>query len=92
MRYANQRKDTGAVHGFFSLSYANYLVLPRSILQDAPVEWQRKFVDLMDEFVAMVEFDCPDYTVTARGPGGKFVRDQLSNYRYPDRSNITWKT
>ena len=35
------------IHTYFSLSYANYLVLPRTLLQSMPDEWQAKFVALL---------------------------------------------
>lgn len=38
-----------AIHLHFSMSYANYLVLPRTLLQSMPDEWQTKFVALLDE-------------------------------------------
>lgn len=36
-----------AIHRHFGLSYANYLVLPRTLLQSMPDEWQARFVDLL---------------------------------------------
>ena len=42
-----QDKD---IHTFFGLSYSNYLVLPRTLLQSMPEEWQHKFVRLLDEY------------------------------------------
>jgi hypothetical protein len=38
------------VHTWFGLSYSNYAVLPRTLLQSMPDEWQARFVELMDEF------------------------------------------
>lgn len=38
-----------AIHLHFSLSYANYLVVPRTLLQSMPDEWQARFVALLDE-------------------------------------------
>lgn len=37
------------IHNWFGLTYANYLVLPRSILQSMDAEWQKKMVDLLNE-------------------------------------------
>lgn len=37
------------IHTYFGLSYANYLVIPRSVLQSMPEEWQLKFVKLLEE-------------------------------------------
>lgn len=38
------------VHTLFGLSYANFLTLPRTLLQSMPEEWQRQFADLMSEY------------------------------------------
>jgi hypothetical protein len=38
-----------AVHMYFELSYCNYLVIPRSILQSMPDDWQKKFIELVEE-------------------------------------------
>lgn len=43
------RLDHEAVHLYFELTYANYLVIPRSILQSMPDGWQKKFVQLVEE-------------------------------------------
>jgi hypothetical protein len=38
-----------AIHRHFGLSYANYLVVPRTLLQSMPDVWQAKFVALLDQ-------------------------------------------
>lgn len=38
-----------SIHEFFGLTYSNYLVLHRSLLQSMPMEWQHKFVSLVEE-------------------------------------------
>lgn len=40
------------IHTSFGLSYANYLVLPRTLLQSMPAAWQHQFVTLVDELHA----------------------------------------
>ena len=51
----------------FNLTYANYLVLPRTLLQSMPDEWQARFVALLDElhdaFQHVPQAEC--YEVTA---------------------------
>lgn len=42
--------DNEKIHGYFGLSYANFLVLPRSLLQSMPEEWQERFVMLLNEY------------------------------------------
>ena len=48
-RLAAGHADREAIHRHFGLSYANYLVLPRTLLQSMPDEWQARFVALLDE-------------------------------------------
>lgn len=63
--------DREAVHTWFGLSYANYLVLPRSVLQSMPPEWQVRFVAMLDELnFAFGHLDYPPYDVRvlARSP------------------------
>jgi len=47
------------IHEWFELSYSSYLVIPRSVLQSLPVEWQKKFVALLGEAQEM-GVSCPD--------------------------------
>ena len=41
--------DRVSVNEWFELTYASYAVLPRSILQSMPEEWQDRFVQCMKE-------------------------------------------
>lgn len=70
-----------AVHGWFGLSYASYLVVNRSLLQSMPDEWQRRFVACLEElnahFAGVPE---PLYTVNARDDSGRFIKDPIPNY------------
>lgn len=45
----------GPIHRQFSLSYSNYLVLNRTLLQSMPIDWQERFVDCLREFDAAFE-------------------------------------
>ncbi|MFF3928195.1 hypothetical protein [Streptomyces hirsutus] len=44
-----------AIHKHFGLTYANYLVLPRTLLQSMPDAWQTRFVALLDEMTEAFE-------------------------------------
>ncbi len=37
------------IHDWFELSYAQYLTIPRSVLQSMPNEWQERFVKCLEE-------------------------------------------
>lgn len=47
------------VHAWFELSYAQYLVLPRSVLQSMPVPWQQQFVSCMHELDETIDWRPP---------------------------------
>lgn len=40
------------IHEWFGLSYANFLVMPRSLLQSMPDEWQEEFAEMLGQFCA----------------------------------------
>jgi hypothetical protein len=48
-RLASGAWEPEAIHGHFELSYSNYLVLPRTLLQSMPDAWQARFVALVQE-------------------------------------------
>lgn len=55
-----ERTD-GPVHTWFGLSYANYLVWPRTLMQSMPLEWQRRFTGLAEELdAAFAHLDRPE--------------------------------
>jgi hypothetical protein len=37
------------IHTFFGLTYSNYLVLPRTLLQSMPMDWQHRATALLNE-------------------------------------------
>lgn len=78
-------RHDAAIHQWFELSYAHYLVLPRSLLQAMPVEWQERFVTCLKE-MDMLTCDLganDNYTVLLRGKNGRIVKDPYSEYRRP---------
>lgn len=78
------------VHDQFGLSYASYLVVPRSLLQLMPGDWQHALVELLEEFGIAFPGETSEYAVFKRDREhrGRFVRDPLRNYRYPDEEAV----
>ncbi len=74
----------GPMHGWFSLTYASYLVVPRSIIQEMPCEWQQRLVDLLDEMNEKYGGHLVDkrYAVQDRDERGRFQSDELASYRH----------
>jgi len=85
----NERK----IHDWFGLSYAQYLTIPRSVLQAMPDDWQIRFVELLEEFDNTYDWHPKEHTywVSFRKTDGKFESistDPLMNYRYPNHKYI----
>ncbi len=68
------------VHAFFGLTYSAYFVMPRLALTAMPLEWQERFVALMEEANDM-GLETPEYYVNRRDERGRFVKDPWANYR-----------
>ncbi len=79
-------RSEGEVHSWFGLTYSHYLVLQRSILQEMPTEWQKRFIACIEEINDY--FDCSHmedgYMVKLRDSKGRFKTDPLCDYRHPD--------
>lgn len=79
------------LHSWFGLSYASFLVLPRSFMQEMPDEWQCKMAELLGEydstFKSVEEID--SVLVSAR-KDNKFTKipEWVTNYRRPNRERI----
>jgi hypothetical protein len=74
-----------AIHQMFGLSYARYLVVPRSVLQSMPAHWQGKMVVLLEEMrvaCAQVGIELPTYVVDNSGgeKRDKLMRAWLHDY------------
>jgi len=85
MGYESDVLGVTPIHDWFSLTYSSYLILPRSILQAMPQDWQRKVLRLIEEVEDTLEYEGSDYEymVKRRIGNGQFSSDPLANYRYP---------
>ena len=71
-----------SIHHWFELTYAQYLTIPRSVLQSMPDEWQARFVACLEELDATIDWRPPEgrYWVELRDDQGKFTHDPLKDY------------
>lgn len=53
--YPPDDRLNGPIHGWFGLTYSNYQVLPRTLMQSMPIEWQQRAVALFEELRAAFE-------------------------------------
>jgi hypothetical protein len=83
--------ESGAdkLHTWWELSYSSYLVIPRSLMQSMPDEWQRRMAELLDEGHEIihkhgVEWPPKDHSIAVQlrhDPSGHFVSDDLADYQ-----------
>jgi hypothetical protein len=76
----NPKQD---IHHYFGLSYAQYLVLPRTVLQSMPLFWQRELVQLLQKL------DEKDWVKNL--PKGAEYSVQLRKYEYNSEDEFEWK-
>ena len=84
-KYTGAAADHEPIHAWFGLTYSAYLVLHRVALQEMPVEWQRRFVTLLQEMERTI--DCKkmpsQFDVRAKDPEnkGRYFSDPYTDYR-----------
>lgn len=78
------------IHHWFELTYAEYLTVPRSILEAMPEAWQAQMAALLGEMDATFDWQPHEgrYWVTLKDGGGRFVQDPLRQYRHADTTYI----
>ena len=81
--YREGERMSEAMHDYFSLSYANYLVLPRTVFQSMPDKWHEDFVTLLNRLPPLFGDSWEPnggYRVLALDGDKKFTKDPYSNY------------
>lgn len=76
--------------GWFGLSYASWLTMPRVLMHSMPDEWQGKMAALLEEYDETFNTsETPSAWVMAKADG-KFCRwpEWVLNYRRPDTKKI----
>jgi hypothetical protein len=81
------------VHIWFGLSYANYLTVPRSILEAMPHSWKEKFVTLLKELDDTLDWAPTKgtYYVQLRDEKGRYLYDPFLQYRHVDIEDMPYK-
>lgn len=76
-------EDPMDIHTWFNLTYSNYMVLHRTLLQSMPEEWQHKFVALVRELNSAFDHieRADSYRVTPVDPiTGRFAKEPVPHY------------
>lgn len=82
MTEQSKTRETELIHDWFELTYAQYLTIPRSILQSMPDGWQKKFVALLNELDDTFDWRPKDgrYWVRLKDGEGRYCHDPLMDY------------
>lgn len=69
---------------FWELSYAQYLTVPRSVIQSMPIVWQDRLAILLKEMDAEIDWRPEEgrYWCRLRDGKGRLVHDPLMEYRH----------
>lgn len=78
------------IHGWFELTYAQYLTIPRSVMEAMPDKWQKRMVACLNELGDTFDWLPGEgrYWVELRGANGRYAPDRLREYRHPDGAYI----
>jgi hypothetical protein len=82
---SEQSLETGdALADWFELSYAQFLTVPRLVLQSMPMEWQIKMAALLREMDETFDWRPKEgrYWVRLKDAGGRFSAAPLDDYRH----------
>lgn len=72
------------IHVWFELSYAQYLTVPRIVMQSMPHEWQEKMAKLLEEMDETFDWRPNEgrYWVKLKDDKGRFAKPPLHDYRH----------
>jgi len=72
---------------WWSLSYCQYLTIPRAVMQEMPDEWQGKMAALLEELDDTLDWRPKEgrYWVRLKDDNGRFAEDPYWNYRHPKK-------
>ena len=84
MNEATENSFDEPINDWFELSYAQYLTVPRLVMQSMPVSWQYKIAALLQEMDETFNWrpEQGRYWVQLRDDHGRFSQDPLWNYRH----------
>lgn len=88
---AISRPGHDALWGWFGLSYASFLTLPRVLMHEMPDDWQGRMAELLREYDDTFPYRLEvGSRVMATTPNGKFTTwpEWMLNYRHPDYDAI----
>ena len=80
------------IHEWFELSHAQFLTIPRLVMESMPLEWQIKMADLLREMDNTFDWRPPDgrYWVKLKDSKGHYCEAPLTDYRHGSIEHLRW--
>lgn len=77
---------------WFELSYAQFLTVPRLVMQSMSIEWQRKMAALLQEMDDTFDWRPKEgrYWVRLKDARGRYTDAPLDDYRHGDIAHLRW--
>jgi hypothetical protein len=78
------KDDPEPISLWFELTYAQYLTIPRSILESMPHQWQAEFATLLAELDDTLDWRPKEgrYWVQLKDGKGRYKHDPFMEYRH----------
>lgn len=78
------------VNEWFELSYAQFLTVPRVVMESMPLKWQRQMAMLLSEMDETFDWRPKDgrYWVRLRDDQGRFAKPDLCEYRHANIEHL----
>jgi len=80
----NNTLHDSPINDWFELSYAQFLTIPRVVMESMPYEWQVEMKKLLDDMDAAFDWRPKEgrYWVRLRDDEGRFSSPDLCDYRH----------
>jgi len=82
------------IHSWFELSYAQFLTVPRLVLESMPLEWQHQMAALLQEMDDTFDWRPKEgrYWVRLKDAHGRFCDAPLNDYRHGSVEHLRYPT
>ena len=80
------------IHEWFELSYAQFLTIPRLVMESMPLEWQAKMARLLREMDNTFDWrPTGQYWVKLKDSNGRYCDAPLNDYRHGNIEHLRRK-